>query len=71
MTRHDTENSNLLLGDSLSIASDILVTNLMKECATKGNHEKHKTFSSQPNETIRNNEKQNLFSDTKFAEDII
>jgi hypothetical protein len=37
----------------------------MKEYATKGNHEKHKTFSSQPNKTTGNQKKQNLLSDTK------
>jgi hypothetical protein len=66
MTRHDTKNINLLLGTSLSISSNKRVTNLRKVCATMGNNAKHKTFSSQTNETIGNQKKQKLFSDAEY-----
>ena len=68
MTRHDTKKTNLLLEVLYSISSNILVTNLKKECATIRNNEKHKTFSSQTNKTIGNQKKQNLFSDTENEE---
>jgi hypothetical protein len=66
MTGHDTKNHNLLLEASLSISSNIRVTNLKKIKATIGNNMKHKTFNIQTNKTIGNQKKRNLLSDTEY-----
>lgn len=56
----------MLLGALRSISSNILVANLMKDRANKVNDEKHKTLVVNQNETIGNQKKKNLLSDTEY-----